>query len=148
MTRNLLFLSSWTFETLRLGWNCLNSLISLITELNLGSTSLRIIGTLFLLVEGLLMMFFALLNSVVTALTTTSHPPKVWERHVDNAFSIIQKTNLHYFFQHINSLHPKTKFTMETEENSQLPFLDTLMQRNSDNTISVRVYRNPTHTDQ
>ena len=45
-------------------------------------------------------------------------------------------------------LHPKTKFTMETEENSQVPFLDTLIQRNRDNTISVRVYRKPTHTDQ
>ena len=33
---------------------------------------------------------------------------------------------------------------METEENSQLPFLDTLIQKNSDNTISVK----PTHTDQ
>ena len=36
---------------------------------------------------------------------------------------------------------------METEQNSQLPFLDTLIQRNSDNTISVRVYRKPAHTD-
>ena len=83
-----------------------------------------------------------------TALTTTSHPPNVWERHVDEIFSIIQKSNLHDFFQHINCLHPKTKFTMKTEENSQLPFLDTLIQRNSDNTISVRVYRKLTHTDQ
>ena len=83
-----------------------------------------------------------------TALTTTSHPPKVWEWHVDDVFSIIRKSNLHDFFQHINSLHPKTKFTMETEENSQLPFPDTLIQRNNDNTISVRVYRKPTHTDQ
>ena len=48
MTRILLFLSSWTFETLRFGWKCLNSLISLITELNLGLTLLRIIGMLFL----------------------------------------------------------------------------------------------------
>ena len=37
---------------------------------------------------------------------------------------------------------------METEENSQLPFLDTLIQRYRDSTISVRVYRKPTHTDQ
>ena len=83
-----------------------------------------------------------------TALTTTSHPPKVWERHVDDVFSIMRNSSLHDFFQHINSLHPKTKFTMETEQNSQLPFLDTLIQRNSDNTISVRVYRKPTHTYQ
>ena len=83
-----------------------------------------------------------------TALTTTSHPPKVWERHINDVFSIIRNSNLHDFFQDINSLHPKTKFTMETEQNSQLPFLDTLIQRNSDKTISVIVYRKPTHTDQ
>ena len=60
-------------------------------------------------------------------------------------YTKIQPTRL---FQHINSLYPKTKFTMETEENSVLSFLDTLIQRNSNNTISVRVYRKPTHTDQ
>ena len=37
---------------------------------------------------------------------------------------------------------------LETEQNSQLPFSDTLIQRNSGNTISVRVDRKPTHTDQ
>ena len=84
----------------------------------------------------------------MTALTTTSHPPKVWEHHVDDVFSIIRKSNLHDFFQRINSLHPKTKFTMETEQNSQLLFLDTLIQRKSDNTIFVRVYGKPAHTDQ
>ena len=83
-----------------------------------------------------------------TALTTTSHPPKVWERDVDDVLSVAQNSNLPDFFQHINSLHHKTKFTMENEQNSQLPFLDTFIQRNSDNTISVRVYRKPTHTDQ
>ena len=61
---------------------------------------------------------------------------------------IIRKSNLHDFLQYINYLHTKTKFTMETEQNSQLSFLDTLIQRNNDNTISVRVYRRPTHTDQ
>ena len=63
----------------------------------------------------------------MTALTATSHPPKVWRRHVDDVFSIIRKSSLHDFCQHINSLHPKTKFNMETEQNSQLPFLDTLI---------------------
>ena len=43
---------------------------------------------------------------------------------------------------------PKTKYTTETEQNSQLPFLDTLIQRNSDNIISIIVYRKPKHTDQ
>ena len=37
---------------------------------------------------------------------------------------------------------------MEQEENSIIPFLDTLIQRNQDGTISVKVYRKPTHTNQ
>ena len=37
---------------------------------------------------------------------------------------------------------------MEKEENSTIPFLDTLIQRNQDGTISVKVYRKPTHTNQ
>ena len=35
-----------------LGWNCFSSLMSLTLELNLGSTSLRTIGMVFLKEEG------------------------------------------------------------------------------------------------
>ena len=52
------------------------------------------------------------------------------------------------FFHHVNNLHPQIKFTMEREENGCLPFLDTLIKRNADKSISVSVYRKPTHTDQ
>ena len=57
-----------------------------------------------------------------TAITTADTPPRIWERHVDDVFSILRRCNLEQFFQHINSLHPKTKFTMETEYKS-LPLL-------------------------
>ena len=83
-----------------------------------------------------------------TAITTADTPRRIWERHVDDVFSILRRCNLEQFFQHINNLDPKTKFTMEKEENSTIPFLDTLMQRNQDDTISVKVYRKPTHTNQ
>ena len=83
-----------------------------------------------------------------TAITTADTPPRIWQRHVDDVFSILRRCNLEQFFQHINSLHPKTKFTMEKEENSTIPLLDTLIQQNQDGTISVKVYRKPTHTDQ
>ena len=80
-----------------------------------------------------------------TAITTADTPPRIWECHVDDVFSILRRYNLEHFFQHINSLHPKPKFTMEKEENSTIPFLDTLIQQNQDGTISVKVYRKPTH---
>ena len=77
-----------------------------------------------------------------TAVTTADHPPKVWERHVDDVFSIVHKTYLQELLKHINSLHPQTQFTKEEENNSSLPFLDTLVQRNHDKTISVKSTEN------
>ena len=51
------------------------------------------------------------------------------------------------FLDHLNSLLPSIKFTMESEEDGTLPFLDTLLTRRGDGTISTSVYRKPTHTD-
>ena len=83
-----------------------------------------------------------------TVITTADTPLRIWGRHVDDVFSILRRCNLEQFFQQMNSLHPKTKFTMEKEENSIIHFLDTLIQQNQDGTISVKVYREPTHTNQ
>ena len=40
-----------------------------------------------------------------TAITTALHPPKVWERFVDDVYSILKRTHLENFFHHINNLH-------------------------------------------
>ena len=50
-----------------------------------------------------------------TAITTADHPPKVWERHVDDVFSIVHKIYLQELLEHINILHPQTQFTKEEE---------------------------------
>ena len=83
-----------------------------------------------------------------TAIRTADHPPKVWKGHVNDVFSIVHKTYVQEVLEHINNLHPQTQFTNEEENNSTLPFLDTLVQRNHDKTISVKIYRKPTHTNQ
>ena len=62
--------------------------------------------------------------------------------------TIVQKAYLQELPEHINNLHPQTQFTKEEESNSSLPFLDTLVQRNHDKSISVKIYRKPTHTNQ
>ena len=81
------------------------------------------------------------------AITIALHPPKIWERFVDDVYSILKRTHLKNFFYHINNLHQNDKFTMEEESNGELAFLDTLLKRNNGE-ISVSVYRKPTHTDQ
>ena len=76
-----------------------------------------------------------------TAITTAGHPPKVWERHVDDVFLIVHKIYLQQFTS-------QTQFTKEEENNSTLPFLDTLVEQNNDKTISIKIYRKPTHANQ
>ena len=82
-----------------------------------------------------------------TAITTALHPPKVWERFVDEVYSILKRTHFENFFHHISNLHQNIKFTMAKESNGELVFLDTLLKRNNGE-ISVLVYRKPIHTDQ
>ena len=82
------------------------------------------------------------------ALTTFQEPPKAYERYVDDTFCIIKRQNLQLFHEHLNSIHHSIKFTIEEEKENCLPFLDTLIKRREDGSISVSVYRKPTHTDQ
>ena len=82
------------------------------------------------------------------AITTHQHKVKIWERHVDDIFAIIKKQHTQEFLNHLNNLHPNIKFSIEAEQDSTLPFLDTLLKRHSDKSISVNIYRKPTHTDQ
>ena len=79
-----------------------------------------------------------------TAITTAMHPPKVWERFVDEVYSILKRMHLENVFHHINN---NDTFTMEQEGNGELAFLDTLLKRNNE-AISVLVYRKPTYTEQ
>ena len=74
-------------------------------------------------------------------MTTFRIPLRCYKKFVDDTFIIIKEADLNDFFNHMNSIHPKIKFTI-------LPFLDTMLKRNNDGSISVLVYRKPTHTDQ
>ncbi|KAJ4432356.1 hypothetical protein ANN_20975 [Periplaneta americana] len=51
------------------------------------------------------------------------------------------------FLTQLNSFHTQVQFTMETEKDGRLPFLDVMVQRRTDGTLGHDVYRKPTHTD-
>ena len=66
-----------------------------------------------------------------TAITTALHPPKGWERFVDDVYCILKRTHLENFFHHIDNLHQNIKFTTEEESNGEPAFLDTSLKRNN-----------------
>ena len=54
--------------------------------------------------------------------------PSTYRRYVDDTFLIFtDKTDVDSFFQHMNYSNPNIKFTMETDHNETLPFLDILI---------------------
>jgi hypothetical protein len=75
--------------------------------------------------------------------------PSTWFRYVDDTFVIWShgRETLPQFLDFLNSQHRNIQFTMEIEQNNQLPFLDVLVKKNEDGTLGHRVYRKPTHTD-
>jgi hypothetical protein len=81
------------------------------------------------------------------ALTTFINPPRFWKRFVDDTNVIIQEDIVEEFFEHINSIEPSIKFTMERESNNSIAFLDTRITRKSNGSLIATVYRKPTHTN-
>ncbi len=69
---------------------------------------------------------------------TFSLKPKIWLRYMDDIFVIWSYgiDELNNFLSHMNSLHPNIDFTIELENNQSLPFLDVLVQKNLDGSIS------------
>ena len=82
------------------------------------------------------------------AFTSFPHAPSLWLRFVDDTFVINKAEHSQDLLQHINSQDPHIQFTVEPTQQDSLPFLDTLVTIEPDNTFSTTVYRKPTHTDQ
>ena len=83
-----------------------------------------------------------------SAITTSSYEPRIWKRYVDDTFTILDRENVDDFLQHLNNQQPSIRFTMETEKDNKLAFLDTAVLREPDGRLTTSVYRKPTHTDQ
>ena len=83
------------------------------------------------------------------ALSSAVNPPRWWKRFVDDTFVILKKDHKEEFLHHINSVDPSIQFTTEEQkEDGSMPFLDILVTPQEDRTLTSKVYRKPTHTDQ
>ena len=71
------------------------------------------------------------------ALHTASNPPRHWFWFVDDTFVIQQKAHKQLFLEHINNIDQPIKFTVEgNQEYGAIPFLDTLVKPEADNSFS------------
>ncbi|KAL9965123.1 hypothetical protein ACROYT_G028877 [Oculina patagonica] len=82
------------------------------------------------------------------AITSSSYKPKIWKRYADDTFTILDRGSVDSFLQHLNNQQPSIRFTMETENDCKIAFLDTTVSREPDGRLTTSVYRKPTHTDQ
>ena len=71
---------------------------------------------------------------------------KWWFRYVEVVHSDTRKDQVNKLQEHLSSVDPHIKFTIELPGTDGLPFLDTLTKSIS-NSIESTVYRKPTHRD-
>ena len=70
------------------------------------------------------------------AISSAVHPPNIWKRFVDDTFVVIESSRKEEFLDHINNLDPHIQFTTEdAKPDGSLPFLDTLVQKQPDNSL-------------
>ena len=82
-------------------------------------------------------------------LWSAPNPTRHWFRYVDDTFVIQQQANKQLFLDHMNSIDPAIQFTVKgNQDNGAVPFLDTLVTLQADDSLSITVYHKPTHTDQ
>ncbi|KAJ8962184.1 hypothetical protein NQ318_018145, partial [Aromia moschata] len=76
------------------------------------------------------------------------HLPDSSRGYVDDIFAVFdtKAISLDNFVAKLNNRFPTIKFTYEVEHNEQLPFLDVLVIRNSENKLEFDVYRKETAT--
>nr|VZI37735.1 unnamed protein product [Spirometra erinaceieuropaei] len=87
----------------------------------------------------------AILQKLETLVFAT-YKPKFWARYVDDTFVVLKREMVSNFHALLNSVLPDIQFTMETENNNQIAFLDVLVHRKVNGSLKTTVYRKATNT--
>ena len=75
-------------------------------------------------------------------------PLRFWKRYVDDTCAALPASRVQEFLSHLNGVEPSIQFMVEVESEGKLPFLDVLLQRDPDGSISTTVSTTKaTHTD-
>ena len=72
------------------------------------------------------------------AINTAHHSPRIWKRYVDDTCVVINSARKEEFLEHINKIDLHIPFTTEdVKADSSIPFLDTIVMPQPDNSTSV-----------
>ena len=80
------------------------------------------------------------------AIPTSPTLSKWWFRYVDDVHSATRKDQVNKHQDHLNSIDPHIKCTIELQGTNGLPFLDTLTKPTPNSTEST-IYKKVAHTD-
>ncbi|XP_055685769.1 uncharacterized protein LOC129791573 [Lutzomyia longipalpis] len=77
------------------------------------------------------------------ALRVLPSPPKLITKYVDDLFLILKRDEIDNTLDTFNSIHSKITFTCEREVDCCIPYLDTVVTRHCDGSLSTSWYRKP-----
>ena len=84
----------------------------------------------------------------IKAINSAVDPPRICKRLVDDTFVVIDSARKENFMEHINNMDPHIQFSTEdTKLDGSLPFLDTIVLPQPENSLLTSAYSKPTHTD-
>merc|ERR1712055_391036 len=69
-----------------------------------------------------------------------------WKRYVDDIITAIPTDEIQNLLQYLNNVNNHIKFTVETEEDKTISFLDLNIKRCANGNLSFSVYRKKTHS--
>ena len=78
------------------------------------------------------------------ALSTFHNPPSIWVRYVDDVYAIVKTKNVDAFHKHLNTINSSIQFTLKMETSGSIAFLDVLLTRELDGSLSTSIFRKPT----
>ena len=89
------------------------------------------------------------LNSILYRTSSIFHSNQTKEKcYVEDNFTTLKRNDVENFLQHLNAQQPTIRLSMETENDNTIPFLDTLVIKDSWRHLTTSIYRKTTHTDQ
>ena len=84
----------------------------------------------------------------VKSLSFAQQPPHLWLRYTDDTFVIQETKHSQQLLQYTTSQDPHIQFTIDKlNQEGALPFLDTFVSPDPNNTLFTTVYRKPIHTN-